>query len=118
MGLQQDIHDQRATFISDFNSKKGNGSRKSEIASLWGAFKSTVNTLKTTAQGEGDTHAEILLAALADELQAAKDDLTGNPNNWDDNKIVEYQRHWLHLLLGVNPYTTDPTHWEPITDLN
>lgn len=117
MGLQQDIHDERATFTGSFNAKKGNAGRKGEIASLWASFKATVNTLKSTAQSESDTHAEVLLAALADELQVAKDDLTGNPGEWDDDKIIGYQRRWLHLLLGVNPYTTDPSHWEPITDL-
>jgi len=117
MGLQEDLHNDRATFISNFNSKKGMGNRKSELASLWGTFKSTVTTLKATAQGEGDTHAEALLNSLERELEEAKDDLTGNPNDWNDNKIIEYQRRWLHLLLGVNPYTTDPSHWEPITNL-
>lgn len=117
MGLQQDIHDERNTFISNFNSKKGMANRKAALASLWGTFKSTVNTLKATAQSEGDAHAEVLLSALENELQVAKDDLTGNPNDWDDNKIILCQRRWLHLLLGVNPYTTDPSHWEPITDL-
>ena len=76
MGLQQDIHDQRATFISDFNSEKGNASRKANIANLWGTFKATVATLLTTAQSEGNAHAEVLLNTLSDELQVAKDDLT------------------------------------------
>jgi len=114
MGLQEDIHTNRLQFISDDSNAKGHPTNpKAEFATLWGSFKATVGTMKSTANTEGDEHAEVLLASLERELQEAKDDIQANPDDWDDARIKNFRRRVLHLLLGVNPYTTDPGMWEP-----
>jgi len=114
MALQDDLHNNRGQFISDSRTAKGHPTNpRAQFATVWGSFKNTVATMKATASSEGNAHAEVLLASLERELQEAKDDITANPDDWDDFRITHFRRRVLHLLLGVNPYTTDPGLWEP-----
>jgi len=113
MGLKEDTASNRAQLKADWKTAKDSPSKKEELKTLYQNFKTVAQNLKTTAQSENDNHALVLLDSMIRELQEAKDDMQVNPDDWTDLKIRHFHRRCLHLLMGVNPYTTDPTDWEP-----
>lgn len=85
---------------------------KIQTLDLWKDMRDDILELIVDAEADNDQQDLALLYAARDELAAARADLLENPSEWDQNRIMICQRRIKHLLLGVNPFTTDPSDWE------
>jgi hypothetical protein len=104
--------EKRKDHASRFKTAKGRGDKKIQILDLWADMLVDVEGMIVDAVADNDEQDLALLRAARDELMVARADLQDNPSNWELIDLEHLQRRVMHLLLGVNPYTTNPDDWE------
>lgn len=101
----------RDTYLDSWVAAQSSGTKKADIAAAWNMLSSDADSKKVMAQSDGKPTEEALLASIVTEAARFATDLTNNPGEWDDNRMLIVHRQWLSIFATIVPDNIMPHHW-------